>query len=179
MNIQDGWEKALKQTEIVRPRVQSLHTFEVTRLPYVFLAESSVNSGDTVVRKGEVLVERPALVLPFNRPQFEGFDFEESLHVQEDLLTSFFLVRGVSFPSLKYNNKTDSLDIHEGRLSKTLGHYTTLLHREEDVHTGLVTGPEDVWQFSILIFVGSQVIRSAEGDIRKLFEDYKRRGGKH
>lgn len=176
MDIQEGWEKALKLTEIIRPRVQPLRTYEVTRLPYWFLSESSVNPGDTVVRKGEVLVEKPAIVMPFNMPHFEGFDFESQMHLNEDLLTSFFLVRGVSFPSLKYNNKTASLDVYEGKLSGALEHHTSLLHRSEDVHTGLITGPEDTWQFSVLIFVGTQVIRSAEGDIRKLLDDFKRGG---
>src|SRR3989338_11517731 len=123
MNIQEAWEKALKTTEITRPRVQPLHTFEATLLPYIFLAESLVNTGDTVVRKGEIRVEKPSIVLPMNMPQFEGFEFEESLHMNEELLKSFFLVRGVSFPSMKYNNKVDSLDVFEGCLPKALEHY--------------------------------------------------------
>ena len=40
-------------------------------------------------------------------PHFEGFDFEEGMRLNEDLLMSFLLVRGISFPSLKYNNRTD------------------------------------------------------------------------
>ena len=69
MDIHKSWEKALKRTEIIRPRVQPLHAFESTHLPYIFLGESSVNTGDSVVRKGEVLVEKPALVLPPSTPQ--------------------------------------------------------------------------------------------------------------
>jgi hypothetical protein len=57
MNIQEGWEKALKTTQIIRARAQSLETYSATQLPYIFLAESAVNSGDTVVRRGEVMVE--------------------------------------------------------------------------------------------------------------------------
>ena len=75
MDIQELWERALKNTEIIRPRVQELHTFSSTQLPYVFLSESSINAGDTVVRKGEVLVEKPSLILPADSPQFEGFSF--------------------------------------------------------------------------------------------------------
>ena len=176
MNIQDTWERALKTTEIIRPRVQPLHTFEATLLSYVFLAESQVNSGDTVVRKGEIRVEKPSIMLPMNMPQFEGFEFEESLQMNEEILKSFFLVRGVSFPSMKYNNKVDSLDIFEGRLPKALGHHGNRLEREENVHTGLITGSEDIWQFSVLVFICDQVAKSADGDFRKLFEDYKRKG---
>ena len=174
MNIQDIWEKTVKKTEIIRPRVTPLHTHAVTHLPYICLSESAVNSGDTVVRRGEVMVEKPAIVLPYNLPQFEGFDFEEEMHVNEDLFKSFLLVRGVQFPAMKYNNKSSSIDVYEGGLSKAIEHYKTLLQQNENVHTGLIAGPEDCWQFSVILFVCSQISRSADGDIRRLLDDMGR-----
>src|SRR6185436_16100318 len=133
---------------------------EQTHVPYTFLAQSSVNRGDTVVRKGEVIVEKPSIVLPFNMPQFDGFDFEEEMHLDEDLMKTFFLVRGIQFPSFKYNNKTSSIDIHEGKLPAAVDFYSKKLAQEEDVRSGLVIGPEDCWQFSVIIFVCGQVSRS-------------------
>lgn len=174
MNLQDLWEKALKKTEVIRPRVQPLQTFAATHLPYICLSESSINPGDTAVRKGEVVIEKPAIILPSNMPHFDGFDFEKDMDFGPDTLTNFFLVRGVSFPSMKYNNTTSSLDIYEGNLSKSAKHYTSELQKHENVSTGLIMGPEDCWQFSVLIFVAGQVMRSAEGDIRRLLDD---RGG--
>ena len=174
MNLQDLWDKAVRKTEIVRPRVLPLETRNVTHLPYVFLSESSVNAGDTAVRRGEVLVERPAIVLPYNLPQFEGFDFEKEMRVNEDFFKSFLLVRGVQFPGMKYNNKSYSLDVHEGSLSHAIEHFKKELETGENVHTGLVAGPEDCWQFSVLLFVCSQVARSADGDLRRLMDDMRR-----
>lgn len=176
MDIQERWEKALEKTEVIRPRVQELLTFSHTDLPYIFLSESSINVGDTVVRKGSVLVEKPSLILPIGLPQFEGFDFEKEPDINKDTVTDFLLVRGVKFPSLKYNNKTYSLDIFEGRLSKAIDEYRDRLEREEDVLTGLIIGPEDCWQFSLLIFVCTQVIKSADGDIKRLLDEFKRKG---
>ncbi|OGW83699.1 MAG: hypothetical protein A3C47_03210 [Omnitrophica bacterium RIFCSPHIGHO2_02_FULL_51_18] len=175
MNIQESWEKALSTTEIVRPRVKPLETFATTKLPYIFLAESRKNSTETMVRRGEIWVEKPSLVLPFNLPHFEGFDFEEEMDLNEDLLTSFLLVRGVTFPSMKYNNKMVTTETFEGRLSRAIEHYRNMLQAEENVHAGLVMGLEDVWQFSVLIFIGSQVAKSASSDFRKLFDDFDRR----
>ena len=174
MNIQDSWEKAVKKTEIVRPRVTPLSTFSVTHLPYVCLSESAVNAGDTVVRRGEVLVEKPSIVLPHNMPQFEGFDFEKEMHVNEDLFKSFLLVRGVQFPALKYNDKKHSIDVYEGGLSSAIESYKATLQQNENVHTGLIAGPEDCWQFSVILFVCGQVVRSLDGDIRRLFDDMGR-----
>ena len=168
MDIEKTWEKALKYTEIIRPRVEPLHTFKTTHLPYVFLAESSVNEGDCVVRKGEVLVEKPSIILPPDSPQLDGFDFKDVSLRQQDTIISFFLVRGIGFPSMKYNNKTYSLDIFEGRLSQAIEKHTHELQKAENVTSGLVIGPEDCWQFSVLIFVGMQILRSTDNDIRKL-----------
>ena len=174
MNIQDIWEKAVKKTEIIRPRVTPLSSVDATHLPYISLAESAVNAGDTVVRKGEVLVQKPTIVLPHNLPQFEGFDFEKEMQVNEDLFKSFLLVRGVQFPAMKYNNRSVSVDVFEGSLSKAIDHHKAQLQQNENVHTGLIAGPEDCWQFSVILFVCGQVARSADGDIRRLLDDMGR-----
>ncbi len=174
MNIQDAWGKALKETEIVRSRIMGLQTFGDTHVPYILLSASSINPGDTVVRFGEVLVDKPALILPPNIPQFEGFSFED-INANEDSLINFLLVRGVSLPSLKYNNKTSSLEVFEGKLDEAIKHYGNRLAREENTSTGLVIAPEDVWQFSLLIFICSQIARNSASDLRKILDDFRRK----
>ena len=173
MDIEELWSKALKQTEIIRARMQDLATFEATSLPYIFLAESGLNPGDTVVRKGQILVERPSLIFP--SPQFQGFEFEQELHVSEDAMLNFLLVRGVRFPSLRYRHELSSLDLREGSLQQAIEAYGESLAQAEDIHTGLVIGPEEAWQCSVLILVGRLVIRSAEGDVRRLLESWRKR----
>lgn len=176
MDIQESWEKAARFTKIIRPRAHELQTFKATEVPYILLSESQVNLGDTVVRKGDVLVEKPAIMLPDNLPQFDGFDFEKNLHYGQDMVLNFFIVRGVAFPSLKYNNKTYSLDIFEGHIEKAVKYYLDKLQSGEDVHSGLVIGPEDCWQFSILIFIATQALKSANGDIKRLLERFREEG---
>lgn len=173
MDLEQLWDKALKQTEIIRTRAQDLATFEATALPYVFLAESALNAGDTVVRRGQVLVERPSLILP--SAQFDGFAFQAEWSLSEDAVLNFLLLRGVKFPSMRYHHELSSLDLREGSLQSAITHFTDQLARAEDIHTGLVTGPEEAWQFSVLILVGSLMIRSAEGDLRRLFDAWRKR----
>ena len=175
MDIRELWEKARQRTEILRMRLQELATFDVTAVPYIFLAESSLNAGDTVVRKGHVLIERPSIVLPSFSPQFEGFDFDADLHVSDDAVATFLLVRGIQFPSLKYRHQTSSLDIFEDSLQKAIEHFTRQLTVAEDIKTGLIIGAEDAWQFSLLLLVGALVVRSAEGDLRRILEAWRRR----
>lgn len=176
LDIQESWDRALKNTEVIRSRVKGLFTHDATNLPYIFLCESSINTGDTVVRRGEITVDKPSLILPSASPQFEGFDFEKELHINEGILTNFLLVRGVTFPSLKYDNKTYSVDIFEGGLKKAIKQHLDKLQRKEDVKTGLITGLEDYWQFSVLIFICTQVAKSAETDVKKLLDELKRKG---
>ena len=167
MNIQDAWENALEKTEIIRPRVHPLCANEATQLPYILL---SPDGPTTIVRKGEVVVERPAIVLPQNMPQFEGFDFEKEMEINGEFLKSFFLVRGVRLPSLKYQNKSTTQEVFSGQLQSAVQHYANRLQREEDVKAGLLTGPSETWLMSVLVFVCGQVVKSADGDIRRLLE---------
>ena len=118
MDFQKAWEQALQKTGIVRSRVSFLHTFDDTRVPYMFLSPSLINDGDTVVRKGEVVVQKPALILPPNIPRFEGFEFGHEEGADQDAAANFLLVRGVNVPSMKYLNKTHSLDVFEGDLGR-------------------------------------------------------------
>jgi len=169
------WEKALKNTEIIRARVKSLMTKIDTNVPYILLSESSVNIGDTIVRKGEVVIAKPALIMPPYSSFFSGFEFDEKENLGQDALINFLLVRGISLPSLKYDNKTNSLDIHEGALSSAVKYYKEELNMKEDVTSGLLVGPEDCWQLSLLIFICTQISRNAENDINKLLEDFHKR----
>lgn len=175
MDAYDAWKKALRETEIVRSRVRSLETFEDTRVPYIFLSSSSINLGDTVVRKGEVLIEKPALVLPPDVPHFDGFEFNDKHEGRENSFINFLIVRGIHLPSLRYNNKTNSLNVYEGELDKAIAYYKDQLLRTEDVHAGLISGPEDCWQLSLLIYICSQIIRNTEMDIQKLMRKHKKK----
>lgn len=173
MDIEQLWEKAQKKTEVIRGRVKGLSSFEATQVPYIFLAESAVNEGNTVARKGRVFVEKPLILLPENLPQFEGFDIEEDLKVEPETLQTFFLMRGIRFPSLKYNNTIDQLDVEELSLTKSIEKHKKELERKENVNATLIVGPEDCWQFSVLLYMASLVGRCARNDISNLLDRFR------
>jgi len=173
MDIQELWEKALRQTDIIRRRIKELSTFDTTILPYIFLAESSDNPKNTIVRKGHVEIDKPMLILPEYSPQFEGFDFEKNFSLSDQMVINFLLVRGVTFPSLKYHNNVFSLDVHNDSLKDTTAYYLDYLQKQEDINTGLIVGPEDCWQFSVLFFICLTISKSASIDIKRLLEKFK------
>lgn len=176
MDLQEIWAKALKNTEIVRPRLQPLSSTADTVLPYLFLAPSEVNSGDTVVRHGEVTVTKPTLILPQMFAHLEGFDIEKDLQYSPDTVINFLLVRGVQLPNLKLANSTAKVDVYEGRLEKARSFYAERLARAEDTATALLVGAPDAWQFSVLIFIALQAGRAADRDMRSILDEWKRRG---
>lgn len=175
MDFEQKWETALKVTEIIRSRIQPLAASGATFLPYVFLCEMLADSRTTMVRKGKIEVGQPSLFLPPNTPQFEGFEMNAGLKSDVDSFMSFLLVRGVRFPSLKYNNIADDISVFDDRLSGAVKYHQDLLAREENLTTGLIVGRESCWQFSILIFAASQILKSADGDIRRLMDEYRRK----
>lgn len=179
MDFEKVWHEALKKTEIVRNRVQALLTTGQTQVPYILLCESSINHGDTVVRKGRVMVDKPSLIVPPNHPKFVGFDFDQEDSFKEDTLINFLILRGVTFPSFRYDNQTSSLDIYEGKLSGAVSAFQKTLQEREDVHTGLIIGHEDYWQFSLIVFICAQIVKNADNDIRKLLAEFKRQGGQN
>ena len=147
MDFDKAWKKALSETEIIRSRVQILSSYTNTPVPYILLSESSINDGDTVVRKGSVIVKKPALIIPPHNPQFYGFEFDQEEKFEQNSFINFLLIRGVAFPSLKYDNRTHCLDVFEGRLSTAVNHYNKNLQFAEDIKTGLIVAPDDCWQF--------------------------------
>jgi hypothetical protein len=175
MDVHSAWEKALRETDIIRSRVLGLQTFGETQVPYILLSPSEINEGDTVVRTGEVLVHRPSLILPPNIPQLEGFDFGDEDSFIENTIINFLMVRGISLPSMQYDNKISSLDVFEGKVQDAIGVYGNRLQREENTSAGLICGPDAVWQFSLLIFICSQIAKNSSTDIRRLLDEYHKK----
>ena len=175
MDSTSAWEQALRETNIVRSRVIGLQTFGETQVPYILLSPSTINEGDTVVRTGEVLVHRPSLILPPNIPQFEGFNFEDEDSFKESTMINFLMVRGITLPSMKYDNKIFSLNVFEGKIEDAVGVYGNRLQREENTSAGLICGPDEVWQLSLLIFICSQIAKNSSTDIRRLLDEYHKK----
>jgi len=174
MELEEQWEKAVESTQVLMSRVLYLAPSKMTWIPYIFLAESLVNAGDTVVRRGKVNMHKPAIILPENMPFFEGFEFEEGLKASDEALRTFFMIRGISFPSMRFKNQTSNVDVFEGSLEKAKAHFRDELEKEEDTQTGLVAGHAEGWQFSIMIYAAMLAAKSADSDIRWFEEKFRK-----
>jgi hypothetical protein len=88
--------------------------------------------------------------------------------MDKDIVQMFFFMRGVRFPSLKYNNTVETLDLDERPLSKCVEEYRRKLEMEENTATALILGPEDCWQFSVLLYIAALSGRCVRNDITRM-----------
>ncbi|MBN1257096.1 MAG: hypothetical protein JXA52_05265 [Planctomycetes bacterium] len=164
----EAFIEAQRKTRILRTRKNLLYTFGSTRLPYVFLANSGINRGDVVMRKGEVSVDRPKIFTPSNPVELEGFGFEEL----EEGMIPVLLNRWVHFPPAKYHNSSSALEVLDGPFERAQEEIINRLDRQNDIRTGVIQGLEHLWGFSVLGYVGQMIVRSTPSNIGEYFEHY-------
>ncbi|OQX82279.1 MAG: hypothetical protein B6D53_04835 [Candidatus Omnitrophica bacterium 4484_49] len=69
----------------------------------------------------------------------------------------------------------EGFEFEDNPLSDTVKKYKEELIKAEDVYTGLIIGPDDCWQFSLLIYVAGLVMKSAPQDIKKFLEELRKK----
>ncbi|MCD7896239.1 MAG: hypothetical protein LUG50_06135 [Planctomycetaceae bacterium] len=174
MEMDETFRLAQEDTNFIRERRNLLYTFGATRLPYVCLSEAADNPELVLIRSGEVLADKPQIALPGEMFSFEGFEeFMEHLTTDEPVVA---LARRISMPPSKYVN-TSSGELREtGPLSAAIERVVNRLENENDVRAGVISAPDKVWGLSVLLYVGSQVARSAQSNVQEHFEHLRLRG---
>ncbi len=126
------------------------------------------------MRSGEVLADRPTIAVPGEMFSFEGF---EELKEMPDAEPFVALARRISIPPSKYVNRPEATERRQGQLAEEIQRIVSRLENDNDVRTGVIAAPERVWTLSVLLYVGSQVARSAESNVQEHFEHMRLRGG--
>lgn len=174
MELEDAFKMAQEDTRFIKERRNLLYTFGATRLPYICLSVSSENVEQVMVRTGEVMADKPQIALPGEMFSFEGFeDLMENLSGDEQVVS---LARRISMPPSKYVNKLDLPVKEKGPLSEAIQRVVNRLENDNDVRTGVISAPDQVWPLSVLLYVGSQVARSAQSNVQEHFEHLRFRG---
>lgn len=170
IDIDKKWQEALKKTKIVRSRIKKLETFKKTIVPYILVNKSLVNKGTTVVREGKVVVSPVYIHLPYSKFELNNFNFKETTNYSDEIIKSFLLIRGVNLPSMRYDNTDLKLEVVDKPLEQVVKEYQEIFQRKEDTETGLVISIPDIWQFSLIIYLASIIVKSAENDIKNFLE---------
>lgn len=178
MDLEDAFKLAQSATQFIRIRKNLLYTFGATRLPYICVSQERRDLGGVTVRTGEVMADKSQIAIPGQTPAIEGLewfdDFNRDGGAREGL--AVLLARRISMPPSKYSNTAGSERREPGPLAQTLERIVNHLDGENDVRTGVIFAPEQVWGLSVLLYVGSQVARSAPSNIQEHFEHLRLRG---
>lgn len=174
MDLEEALKFAEANTRFIKVRKNLLYTFGTTRLPYVCLSESGGDSRLITIRKGEVMADKPQIAIPNESFSFEGFDGLNEDREEEGL--AVVLARRISMPPSKYVNKAEAEAREPGPMSEAIQRAVNRLEDDNDVRTAVIAAPETIWGLSILLYVGSQVARSAPSNVQEHFEHLRYRG---
>ncbi len=175
MDLDDAFRMAREDTKFIKVRKNLLYPFGATRLPYVCLSQATDNADFVMVRSGEVLADKPQIALAGEMFAFEGF--EELLREFSGDEPVLSLARRISMPPSKYVNRADGDPSREsGPLSEAIQRVVNRLENDNDVRTAVISAPEQVWGLGVLLYVGSQVARSAQSNVQEHFEHMRFKG---
>lgn len=172
--MEDAFKLAQADTQFIKVRKNLLYTFGATRLPYVCLSQALDDTAAIMVRAGEVTADKPQIAIPNEPFSFEGFD--DSMGGEDEEAIAVVLARRISMPPSKYVNKADVERREPGPMSEAIQRAMDRLTETNDVRTAVITAPEKVWGISVLLYVGSQVARSASSNVQEHFEHMRLRG---
>ena len=176
MEMEEALKLAQADTQFIRVRKNLLYTFGTTRLPYICLSQSLARPGDIIVRRGEVMADKPHIAVPGIDFSFEGFSGESEGMEADDAL-AVLLARRISMPPSKYVNKAGAEVLETGPMAAAIERALNRLDSDNDIRTAVISAPEKVWGLSVLLYIGSQVARSAPSNVQEHFERLRLQGG--
>ncbi|MCX7935638.1 MAG: hypothetical protein N3A66_10335, partial [Planctomycetota bacterium] len=159
---------------IWRARKHILYTFGDTKLPYIAISESPRDIGDIVIRRGEVIAERPRIAIPGKEHDLccEGFDFGEL----DSEAVPVFLMRRMGMPAARYVNKSAATTTERGTIEAIVERTINALDQRNDIRTGVIASPDRFWHLAVLLYAGQQALRSAPANVAEQVERWLRQG---
>lgn len=168
MEMEEAFRMAQEDTRFIKVRKNLLYTFGSTRLPYICISQTQDSADFVMVRSGEIMADKPQIALPGEMFSFEGFEDLWEEFSQDDPVVA--LARRISMPPSKYVNKAESQKREPGPVSEAIQRVMNRLENDNDVRTGVIEAPDKVWGLSVLLYVGSQVARSAQSNVQEHLE---------
>jgi len=170
------FEECWRATEVIREYQRMLFTFGDMEVPYVLITEHSRFKDRAVITKGVVMLQRPQILLPsqYGGPQFqEGFEHADAIPPE-----AAFLLRAMQLPYSKISNRPVADEYMEyGSLQSVLDKFDREMESREDTETGLIKGPPEGADVSLMRYSLGLAIKSAPGNVREFFEHLRRQRG--
>lgn len=155
MEIDERIRYAVERTKIFRPPEQALATFGLTTIQYYLLTEPVYSEllgegGETVVREGKVIAEKPKLVTPYYLLNlFEGFDhgreFAEYMLKQCGPHEAGMLYR--------YRNEPQGMNILSSPIESVAENIKNKIDGEHNTLAAIILGVDELWDISLMKFI--------------------------
>jgi len=164
--------EAARHTEILRHPRQHLATFGITNIHYYLVTDPAYSelveeaaAGETVIREGRVIAERPKIVTPYYLTNLEGFS-PDARQYFEMLLRA----HGPDTPGLfyTYKNEPQELNIVSDGWSAVVRKLNDEIDKKGDPLASIIKGQDDLWDVSLLKFIYEITSRSLPDNVAQL-----------
>ncbi len=161
---------AIEHTELVRRPRQALATFGISDIRYYLLTkpvytEIAGDTGETVVREGRVIAERPKIVTPYYLVNlFQGF--EHGQEYAEYVLRTY----GANEPGLlyRYRNEPAGMNILSNPVEAVIENINREIDVSGDPLTAIVRGVDDLWDISLMKFIHDITRQSLTSNVMEM-----------
>ncbi|MDY6893115.1 MAG: hypothetical protein SVO26_05300 [Chloroflexota bacterium] len=146
---------AVNNTVVLHPPKQMLATFGTTNIHYYLLTEPSYKEfgegeGETVVREGRVISQRPRVVTPVYLGNIEGF----SEHAK-NYLEMIVREHGPHAPGIFYGYKNEHMEtnIVPNDMRSVVQKLEEEIKKEGSPLTTIIKGVDELWDVSLMKFI--------------------------
>lgn len=161
---------AVERTQVARMPEQTLATFGLTTIDYFMLTEPVYSEimdseGETVVRQGKVIAEKPKIVTPYYLMNlFEGFE-----HGQE---YAHFMMReyGPHEAGLlyRYRNEPSEMSIVSSPIQAVVENINRRIDDERNNLAAIIIGVDELWDVSLMKFIHDITYNSLRHNMMEL-----------
>jgi hypothetical protein len=169
-NESERVEEAARRTEVLRHPRQHLDTFGITNIYYYLVteptyAELAGPTGETVIREGRVIAERPKIVTPYYLANLEGFSADARRYFE-----TLLRLTGADAPGLfyAYKNEPKGLNIVSDAWPAVVDRLNAEIDKKGDPLASIIRGQDDLWDVSLLKFIYEITSRSVPGHVAQL-----------
>jgi len=161
------FREAWDAVRIERKVHYSLFTFGHSDLPYFLVTHADSESATVSVRKGQVKIDRPQIITPYNaQPEFQNF-FENA---DDEDYVQFLLSRTAAFSNLKLSNQSGPAKIVTDTVAEAVARLNRQLDNEEEEHVAIISAPPTLAGMAILRYAAERIMSSAPDNIQELRE---------
>jgi len=164
-SFQEQFDEAWQAVDVVRYSQPNLFTFGDTRLKYTVIAPSEIHQGETVLREGQVVVQKPMIInlLGAEGVHLEGFG-------EFDQMPGFLIERMAYIPRLNYRNQEGRMEIVSTPANELIEQVIKKLDTEGDNLMGVMKSPAGAWQIGVLRYSVEKIVQSTPYNIQELRE---------